>query len=124
MSSLGGTLPGEAWPVDTVQKAPRQPPANQNDARALRIMPKKPPVLDCAGPMRMQPSAHGPIAATQMLPLMPGARTQKKEMNGETRQRAPAEQKERPTRAEAVRAAWARITRRKALRKQRAAQKG
>jgi hypothetical protein len=89
-------------------------------------MPKKPPLLDSTGPMGMQPPAHGPTAATQMLPLMPGARAKKKDMKGETRQPPgpPAERKEPPTRAEAVRAAWARITRRKSLRKQRDAQKG
>jgi hypothetical protein len=61
---------------------------------------------------------HGPTAATQMLPTMPCA--------GEDDQmpaRGPAANKEPPTRAEAVRAARARITRRKSLRKQRDAQK-
>ncbi len=73
--------------------------------------------------MRMQPLAHAPTAATQMLPLMPGAKAEGK---GKTRPPAgaPAEQKKPPTRAEAVRAARARITRRKSLRKQRDAQKG
>lgn len=76
--------------------------------------------------MRMQPLAHAPTAATQMLPLMPGAKPEGKEVKGETRPRpgAPAEQKKPPTRAEAIRAARARITRRKSLRKQRDAQKG
>ena len=74
----------------------------------------------------MQPPAHRPTAATQMLPLMPGAKSEKKDMKGEARQqpKAPAEQKKPPTRAEAVRAARARITRRQSLRKQRDAQKG
>jgi hypothetical protein len=89
-------------------------------------MPKKPPLLDSTGPMGMQPPAHGPTAATQMLPLMPDARAEKKEAKGKTRPspEALAEQRKPPSRAEAVRAAWARITRRKSLRKQRAAQKG
>jgi hypothetical protein len=89
-------------------------------------MPKKPSLLDRIGPMGMQPSAHGPTAASQMLPLMPCARVEKKDTKGKTRQRPElaAEQKKPPTRAEAVRAAWARITRLKSLRKQRDAQKG
>jgi hypothetical protein len=89
-------------------------------------MPKKPPPADSIGPMGMQPLAHGPTAATQMLPLMPGAKAEEKEVKGKTRPPAgaPAEQKKPPTRAEAVRAARARITRRKSLRTQRDAQKG
>jgi hypothetical protein len=83
-------------------------------------MPKKPPPPDDTGPMGMQPPAHGPTAATQMLPLMPGARVNEKDLKGETQE---PKQKKPPTRAEAVRAAWARITRRKSLRKQRDAQK-
>jgi len=70
----------------------------------------------------MQPLAHGPTAATQMLPLMPGIKAKKKDLKGETLQQP--KQKEPPTRAEAVRSAWARITRRKSLKKQRDAQKG
>jgi hypothetical protein len=89
-------------------------------------MPKKPPLLDPTGPMGLQPPAHGLTAATEMLPLMPCAKAEKKDMKDKAQQRpgAPADQKEPPTRAEAVRAAWARITRRKSLRKQRDAQKG
>jgi hypothetical protein len=81
-------------------------------------MPKKPPSPDSTGPMGMQPQAHSPTAATQMLPTMPRA--------GEDEQmpeRGPAANKKPPTRAEAVRAARARITRRKSLKKQRDAQK-
>jgi len=85
-------------------------------------MPKKPPASDSAGPMGMQPPSHGPTAATQMLPTMPCAAKEEREMKGETR-RSPAAQKTPPTRAEAVRAARARITRRQSLRKQRDAQK-
>jgi hypothetical protein len=65
----------------------------------------------------MQPVAHDASAPTQMLPIMPCA---KEEAEGDTK--APA--KRIRTRAEAVRAALARITRRKSLRKQREAQKG
>lgn len=73
----------------------------------------------------MQPPSHGRTAATQMLPLMPGAKAEKKDVKGETRQQqASAERKQPLARAEAVRAAWARITRRKSLKKQRDAQKG
>ncbi len=101
---------------------PRPRPANETDACALRFMPKNPPPPDDTGPMGMQPPAHSPTAATQMLPLMPGIKGKEKDLKGETQQ--PPKQKEPPTRAEAVRAAWARITRRKSLRKQRDAQKG
>lgn len=79
-------------------------------------MPKKPPPLDSTGPMGMQPVARSPTADTQMLPMMPGANAEKKEMKDET-------QEPPPTRAEAVRAAQAEITRRNSLRKQRDAQK-
>ena len=73
----------------------------------------------------MQPQAHSPTAAREMLPTMPRAGEDNQEMKGETPQpaRAPAEKKKAPTRAEAVRAARARITRRKSLKKQRDAQK-
>jgi hypothetical protein len=89
-------------------------------------MPKNPPPPDCTGPMGMQPLARSPTAATQMLPLMPGAKAEKKDVKDETRQQrgAPAEEKKPPTRADAVRAARARITRRKSLKKQRDAQRG
>jgi len=75
--------------------------------------------------MGMQPQAHSPTAATQMLPTMPCAGEDNQEIRGKTAQpaRAPAANKKPPTRAEAVRAARARITRRKSLRKQRDAQK-
>jgi hypothetical protein len=66
--------------------------------------------------MRMQPAEHTPTASTQMLPTMPAARTETKEI------KSPAPKKKQ-TRAEAVRAARARITRRNSLRKQRDAQK-
>lgn len=59
--------------------------------------------------------ARSPTADTQMLPMMPGA-AEKEEMKDET-------QEPPPTRAEAVRAAQAEITRRNSLRKQRDAQK-
>jgi hypothetical protein len=60
-----------------------------------------------------------------MLPTMPRVWEETQEMKGETQQpaRTPAAQKKLPTRAEAVRAARARITRRRSLRKQREAQK-
>jgi hypothetical protein len=66
--------------------------------------------------MRMQPAEHGPTATTQMLPTMPAARTKT-----EHETKPPPEKKQ--TRAEAVRTALARITRRNSLRKQRHAQK-
>jgi hypothetical protein len=71
----------------------------------------------------MQPQAHNPTAATEMLPTMPRAGDDNQEMYRETPPPAPVEHKKPPTRAEAVRAARARITRRKSLRKQRDAQK-
>jgi hypothetical protein len=88
-------------------------------------MPKKPPTPDSTGPMRMQPQAHGPTA-TQMLPTMPCAGEDNQGIKGEASRpaRAPVVDNKKPrTRAEAVRAALARITRRKSLRKQRDAQK-
>lgn len=92
----------------------------------MTFMPKKPPPVDSIGPMGMQPQAHGPTAATQMLPLMPGAKAEQKEVKGRARPSAgvPSEKKKPPSRADAVRAARARITRRKSLKKQRDAQKG
>ena len=100
-------------------------PANEIHARALMGMPNTPPPPDSTGPMGMQPQAHSPTAATEMLPTMPRAGEESQEMNGNTPPptRAPAEKKKPPTRAEAVRAARARITRRKSLKKQRDAQK-
>ena len=87
-------------------------------------MPKKPPPPDSTGPMGMQPQAHRPTAATEMLPTMPRAGEDNQEIKGETQPaRASAANKKPPTRAEAVRAARARITRRKSLRTQRDAQK-
>lgn len=75
--------------------------------------------------MGMQPQAHGPTAATEMLPTMPRVGEDNEELRGETQQlkKAAAAQKEPPTRAEAVRVARARITRRQSLKKQREAQK-
>jgi hypothetical protein len=75
-------------------------------------MPKsKPPPT---GPMSMQPLDRGSVMPTQGLPMMPSAGKAAK----------PPQPKQQPTRAEAVRAAKARITRRNSLRKQRDAQKG
>jgi hypothetical protein len=87
-------------------------------------MIKNPP--DSSGPMRLQPNAHDPTAATPMLPAMPHTGLERKETKAESQQRAPVPElaKRPPTRAEAVRAALARIARRKSLRKQRAAQRG
>jgi hypothetical protein len=86
-------------------------------------MPKNPPPLDGTGPMRMQPVAHDPRAATPMLPL---AKTERKETKDETRKQPEviAMQEQLPNRAQAIRRARARITRRKSLRKQRDAQRG
>lgn len=64
--------------------------------------------------MVMQPVAHDQTAPTPMLPVMPAVGT---EAN------VTAAKKKHLTRNEAVRAAKARITRRKSLRKQREAQK-
>jgi hypothetical protein len=77
-------------------------------------MPNKQPPTDSTGPMGMQPVEHGPTTPTQTLPMMPGTKGKAK---------TPAPQKKPRTRAEAVRAALARITRRNSLRKQRDAQK-
>jgi len=72
--------------------------------------------------MGMQPAEHGRSAPTQMQPAMPGAKGEMKEESAEER-KSPALPKKPRTRIEAVRAARARITRRKSLRKQRDAQK-
>jgi hypothetical protein len=72
--------------------------------------------------MGMQPAERGPSAPTQMLPAMPGAKGEIKEATAEA-SKLPARGKKPRTRTEAVRAARARITRRKSLRKQRDAQK-
>jgi hypothetical protein len=73
-------------------------------------MPKRKPTS--AGPMSMQPAGHGSNAPTQLL-MTPTT---------EVENRTPRPKKQSP-RAEAVRAAKARITRRNSLRKQRQAQK-
>jgi hypothetical protein len=75
-------------------------------------MPKSKPTSP--GPMSMQPVAHGSIASTPLLPMMPTVNAQ---------QKTPYPKK-RPTRSEAVQIAKARIMRRNSLRKQRQAQKG
>jgi hypothetical protein len=64
--------------------------------------------------MKMQPFERGSTMPTQGLPMMPTA--------GKAAQTP--QPKLQPTRAEAVRAAKARITRRTSLQKQRHAQKG
>jgi hypothetical protein len=66
------------------------------------------------GPMRMQPLDRGSGMPTQGLPMMPSA----------GKAAVPPQEKQQPSRAEAVRAAKARITRRNSLRKQRDVQKG
>jgi hypothetical protein len=81
-------------------------------------MPNKTPPCDTTGPMGMQPVERG-AEPTQMLPVMPG-------VNGATKAEAsqiPAGENKPRTRADAVRAALARIMRRNSLRKQRNAQK-
>ncbi|GAC1336491.1 MAG: hypothetical protein NVSMB20_12550 [Bradyrhizobium sp.] len=68
----------------------------------------------------MQPIAGSRSTPTQMLPIMPSVGT-KAERQGKPNGPPPA--KKPRTRTEAVRAAMARITRRKSLQKQRDAQK-
>jgi hypothetical protein len=95
---------------------------NKNSRRALAPMPNQKRTSDSTGPMGMQPPEGGPVAPTQMQPMMPAARGKATgETSRETKAAAP-ETKQR-TRMEAVRAALARITRRNSLRKQRDAQK-
>jgi hypothetical protein len=91
---------------------------NKNAVQALTAMPKKHPPTDKIGPMGMQPVEHSPSAPTQMLPLMPGAKGQIKE-----EVKTPTPERKQRSRAEAVRAVLARITRRNSLRKQRDARK-
>jgi hypothetical protein len=57
-----------------------------------------------------------------MLPMMPFAKGEAEAQQASAK--TPVAEKKPPTRTEAVRAALARITRRKSLRKQRDAQKG
>jgi hypothetical protein len=88
----------------------------------LYVMPDRPQPSDSTGPMGTQPSEHAPTAPTQMLPMMPCAKREAEEPQGLAK--TPAPEKKLPTRSQAVRAALARITRRKSLRKQRDAQRG
>jgi hypothetical protein len=104
----------------------RGPGENENARRALNEMPKNPPPFDSTGPMGMQPVAHDPREATPMLPMLRLAKAERKETKDETRQQSEviSVQEQLPNRAQAVRRARARITRRKSLRKQRDAQRG
>ena len=88
----------------------------------MSLMPDKPPPSDKTGPMGMQPAERGPTSATQMLPMMPGA---KGGLEGEPKEetKTPAPEKKQRARPDAVRAAIAKMTRRNSLRKQRRAQK-
>jgi hypothetical protein len=81
-------------------------------------MPPKNRPANKPGPMGTQPIEHGSSTPTQMLPIMPGTTEEK---HGKTKE--PAAPQKTQTRAEAVRAVLARITRRNSLRKQREAQK-
>ena len=74
----------------------------------LSTMPKEELVT---GPMRTQPTECASIISTPVLPMMPTVGKFKKAV----------QPKPEPTRADEVRAAKARITRRNSLRKQRAA---
>jgi hypothetical protein len=84
---------------------------NELGSKELSTMPKR---KQPTGPMRTQPIERASIMPTQVLPMMPAAGKATK----------PSQPKQRPTRAEAVRAAKARITRRNSLRKQREALSG
>jgi hypothetical protein len=66
------------------------------------------------GPMRTQPIERASIMPTPVLPMMPTA----------GKARTPTEPKQRLSRADEVRVAKAKITRRNSLRKQRDALKG
>jgi hypothetical protein len=83
---------------------------NEFDPSELSTMPKE---KSTAGPMRTQPIERAPIFATPVLPIVPRVGKMKK-----------AQPKKKPTRAEDVRAAKAKITRRNSLRKQRKALQG
>jgi hypothetical protein len=85
-------------------------------------MPREKRNSDCTGPMGMQPLERGLIAPTQMQPIMPSARGNAAAETGDETNAPPPETKKR-TRAEAIRAVLARITRLNSLRKQRQAQK-
>ena len=75
-------------------------------------MPKNKPT---AGPMRTQPIERASIMPTPVLPMMPTAGKAKT---------TSMESKQKPTRADGIRVAKAKITRRNSLRKQRDALRG
>jgi hypothetical protein len=86
-------------------------PLNKLGRSELFIMPKIKPT---AGPMRTQPIERASTIPTPVLPMMPTAGKADKT----------AQPMRRPTRADGVRVAKAKITRRNSLRKQRDALKG
>jgi hypothetical protein len=87
-------------------------PLNELGRSELCTMPKSKPAT---GPMRTQPIERASIMPTQVLPMMPT--TGKKMKTG-------SQPNQKLTRAEAVRVAKAKITRRNSLRKQREALRG
>jgi hypothetical protein len=107
-------LPRPAGSARAADRGRQTQTSNENDDRTLTVMPSKPPQSDSTGPMGIQPVERGPTAPTQMLPMMPGTQTAAK---------PPAPEKKQGTRADAMRAALARIARRNSLRKQRDALK-
>jgi hypothetical protein len=84
---------------------------NELGRKELPTMPKN---RATAGPMRTQPIERASIMPTPVLPMMPTAGKAKTSMEPE----------QKPTRADGVRVAKAKITRRKSLRKQRDALRG
>jgi hypothetical protein len=86
-------------------------PLNKLVRIELSMMPKNKPT---AGPMRTQPIGRASIVQTPVLPRMPAT--------GEAT--ALMKPKKKPTRADGVRVAKAKITRRNSLRRQRDALKG
>ncbi len=70
--------------------------------------------------MQTQPSGNGPNAPTPMLPVMPQAKV---DIKADIKAAAPSPRKPPRTEAEAALAERAQVTRRKSLRRQRAAQK-
>lgn len=86
-------------------------PLNKSGWSQLSTMPKNDPT---AGPMKTQPIERASIIPTPVLPLMPTAGKAK---------RSP-QPKQKPTRADGVRVAKAKIIRRNSLRKQRDALRG
>jgi hypothetical protein len=103
--SIGFGFKHEAANLFRARGRSGSPSPNKSFRRALSVMPERKSV----GTMKTQPAGRNSTTATPGLPMMPTLK-------------APIDiphQKRQPSRKDAVRAAKAKITRRKSLRKQR-----